>query len=270
MRKQLADEGIGVVEATVRTWVKGRVIGPENPQVIAVFASACSWGQAAVRAVRIANAIKAVRAERRKLGHDLRAALLARAKGVEKLRIGRAELDPMVLDELLSLETVVRVEVPETPLEDVAPGPVAGSPLLTDLPGLIEDRFPGRLLFTSAALRSLKDCHFRDVELARHCFDLMATRLFETYWDGGRLQETLMAFKEAGIDFAGGTARTTQGRSHCYDRRYKGRRVDIGAHLKLGNARDPTLTMRIHFHWDDDDRQLVIHHAGAHLPVQSS
>jgi hypothetical protein len=46
MRRHLADEGIEVVEATVRTWVRGRVIGPENPRVIAVFAAACGWGPA--------------------------------------------------------------------------------------------------------------------------------------------------------------------------------------------------------------------------------
>ena len=76
--------------------------------------------------------------------------------------------------------------------------------------------------------------------------------------------------KKEGIEYKGGTSAVTQGMSNDYKLDYKGKSVDIGRHLCIGTARNPELTLRVHFHWDEEDKKLVIHHAGRHLDTRSS
>ncbi len=56
-------------------------------------------------------------------------------------------------------------------------------------------------------------------------------------------------------------------RARTFD--YRGKRVEMFRHLKIGVSDDPEKTIRVHFHWDDDNRKIVIGHCGKHLPVLS-
>jgi hypothetical protein len=112
---------------------------------------------------------------------------------------------------------------------------------------------------------------FKDVDRFGSCLELMATRLWPMYHEGAeRMHEVLPAFEARQITFAAGTSAVTQGKFWEYARTYKGRTVDIGRHFRLGVAWDPTLTMRVHFHWEESDRQIVILHAGEHLKTSLS
>lgn len=46
---------------------------------------------------------------------------------------------------------------------------------------------------------------------------------------------------------------------------YNGRTVEMWQHLKIGYKDSPNRTLRLHFHWDEELRQVVIGHCGKHL-----
>lgn len=46
---------------------------------------------------------------------------------------------------------------------------------------------------------------------------------------------------------------------------YNGRTVEMWQHLKIGSKDSPNRTLRLHFLWDDELRQVVIGHCGKHL-----
>ena len=50
---------------------------------------------------------------------------------------------------------------------------------------------------------------------------------------------------------------------------YRGQAVPMLRHLKIGTAEDKGKTIRIHFHWDSEKKQIVIGYCGPHLPIPS-
>lgn len=259
VRTLLERAGVTVTAQTISTWRRGERLGPENPKVIEVFATVCERKSPAKHANKIYNAVEAIRIEHRRIGRDLNAALLEHAAGADEVRIGSLKLDAEAFSAMVEVCEIEDVMLP-------AAERAIAAPALIEVAAKHAERFPERLVFTSSANRSLKHCNYKDVERFDACLEMMATKLWPMYHSGeGRMHELVRDFEARSIGFAGGTAPTTQGRSNDYNRTYKGRTVDIGRHFKLGTAWDPTLTMRIHFHWDEDDRQIVIHHAGEHL-----
>ena len=49
--------------------------------------------------------------------------------------------------------------------------------------------------------------------------------------------------------------------------RYRGEDIEMFRHLKIGTAKDATITIRVHFHWDSHKKKIVIGHCGKHLPI---
>ena len=50
---------------------------------------------------------------------------------------------------------------------------------------------------------------------------------------------------------------------------YRGEKVEMFRHLKIGVDDDITKTIRVHFHWDSSTKQIIIGYCGKHLPVSS-
>jgi hypothetical protein len=129
---------------------------------------------------------------------------------------------------------------------------------------------PQRIYLTVPALKSMRDSVYRDTAKFRACLSLMATKLYEHYRDKTeRLHDVLEHFTQESIDFHPKMSSVTMGQ-YSDNRKYKGKAADINRHFCLGNARDPSRTLRIHFDWDDEDKLLVIHHAGKHLETTQS
>jgi hypothetical protein len=264
VRSLLARHGISVTTQTIYTWRRGERLGPENPKVIETFAAECGHKTPEKHARKIHNALEAIRTEHRRIGRDLNAALLEHTTGADEVRIGSLKLDAAAFSAMVDVCEIEDVTLP-------AAEKATAVPALLDVAAKLGQRYPGRLLFTPTAERSLKHCAFKDIDRFDSCLELMATKLWPMYYSGeGRMHDLLRDFEAKSISFAGGTAATTQGRSSDYQRTYKGKPVDIGRHFKLGTAWDPTLTMRVHFHWDEEGRQIVIHHAGEHLKTTIS
>jgi hypothetical protein len=83
------------------------------------------------------------------------------------------------------------------------------------------------------------------------------------------MHEVLEHFSQEHIEFKPSMSDVTMGQFFD-NRKYKQRTADMNRHFCLGNARDATRTLRIHFEWDDEDEQIVIHHAGRHLETTQS
>lgn len=265
LHARLQREGVNVSEAAVRTWVNHAVIGPENRKAIEVCAAVMEVRNPKAKADLIDKAVRAIRDEHRSIGRDLRKALLrARAGRADELRIGKLRLDGRRLASLVEVCEVAEVRHP-------APHDTGSRASLSRIAEDIEREHPGRIVFTEAARRSMKGSPYRDLRRFHACLELVATRLYEVYGPKSlRLNEAVEHFRQIQVEFAGAISETTQGRFAAYDRQYKGQRVNIGRHLKLGSRRDPSTTLRIHFHWDDEDQRIVIHHAGEHLPTSFS
>lgn len=264
IRTRLKAGGVQISEQAIGNWGRHKVLGPDNPKVIEIFAQLTGNPSPAKHAAKINNAIVSIRTEHRAIGRDLRRALLERAKGADQVKIGAVLLDSAMLDSLIEVRHVEEVLVPPLAARAENVG------LLT-MAAAVQGEYPDRLVFTAAAQRSMKECPFLDLAKFRLCIELIASRLWPMYNQGTeRMHELLPAFEAEQITFASGTAATTQGKFKEYDRTYKGRTVDMGKHFCLGKAWNPRLTMRIHFHWEAADHQIVIHHAGEHLKTAMS
>ena len=213
-------------------------------------------------APKIHKAIKRIWTEHQQIGKDLSCALLSRAEGATTVTVGSMTLDVDLLDEILKIYTVHSIEMPgDTPIYPRS---------LVDLVPNIQEDFSEGLLLTTKAIRSMQNSPYRDLKKASSCFELMGTLMPRFYKKEIRREALMDAFREFNVDIKSGTSQITQGICSGYEVKYEGKTVDIGAHLCLGTSRDPSKTMRIHYHWDDNKSLVVVHHAGRHLPTRNN
>jgi hypothetical protein len=264
LREVLKAGGVNVIDQTVKNWIGHHVIGPEDALAIQIIAEFLGKRNPEKMAKRINAAIVKIRTERRTIGRDLQAAILARVKGADQVRIGKLTLDVNTLDSMVEICHVDEVNVP----------PLDAKLVNIDLCSVASEvmtMYPNKLVFTPAGQRSMRDSQFRDNDRFRHCLSLMAVRLHSMYCEKQeRMNDVLPVFKDHQITFAAGMSETTQGRFDIYRREYAGVKVDIGRHFRIGTSFDPTRTIRVHFHWDEAEQTIVIHHAGEHLPTRAS
>lgn len=262
---QLRKSGVEVTESTVNNWIAHRFIGPRDPKAIGVFARLAQMKDPARTAGLIGNAIIQVRAAHVRVGNQLRKAILERVAGADSVEVGSSTLDGETFDQMIRLVTVTVVRLPAESATERKP---AAS--LVAVAEAVSAQYPGRLLFTGAALRAAKDSTYRELDRFRDCLVLMATRLYAHYHDKqDRMHDVLADFAALSITYKPGMSDVTMG-MHGDGRRYKQRAADMNRHFRLGGARDKTRTLRIHFEWDEDDQVIVIHHAGEHLTTTQS
>lgn len=126
-----------------------------------------------------------------------------------------------------------------------------------------------RLAFTERALRSAEDAEFQDPRIAWEILHSMATKLYELYSTGTEesLGQIAKDFQEAtgyplAVSESSLTGKTPRLSSIRQDN-YKGRPIDISAHIKYGSK--PPRILRVHFTYLRDEKKIVIGHFGDHL-----
>ncbi|WP_323546622.1 MULTISPECIES: hypothetical protein [unclassified Pseudomonas] len=255
----LKKENVSVSDATVSNWYRHNVYGPRDRTAVLVFARLAGVKQPENAAVYVSNAIEQVRCAHQQVGKQLRKALLDRSKGATTITIGTLTLDGHAFDDMIEIATVRSIRLPVTQAVAVK------DEGLSDVVNSILAMHPERIHLTIPALKSMRDSVYRDTAKFRACLLLMATKLYEHYRNKTeRLHDVLENFTQESIDFQPKMSTVTMGQ-HSDNRKYKGKPADINRHFCLGNARDPSRTLRIHFDWDEDDQLLVIHQAGKHL-----
>lgn len=260
----LKKENVSVCDATVSNWYRHNVHGPRDRAAVLVFARLAGLKQPETTAVFVANAIEQLRSVHQQVGRQLRKALLERSKGATTVTIGQLTMDGHAFDDMIEISTVRAVRLSTTQIV------AAKDEGLADIADSIIAQHPERIHLTIPALKSIRDSVYRDTDKFRACLLLMATQLYDHYRNkASRLHDVLEHFKRESIEFQPKMSNVTMGQFTDH-RKYKGRPADLNRHFCLGNARDPARTLRIHFDWDEEDKLLVIHHAGKHLETTQS
>jgi hypothetical protein len=84
------------------------------------------------------------------------------------------------------------------------------------------------------------------------------------------MEEAKAAAAELKVKFKPKMSESNMGTHPIYSREYSGRPADFNRYLCLGTSRKAEHCMRIHFEWDKETQQIVVHHAGDHLPTNAS
>jgi hypothetical protein len=264
IHRSLHQMAITVVPATVRNWLNHRVYGPQNPRAILVFARLAGEADPERTARYIGNAILEVRKQHRAVGMALRQVLLEQRRGKGKVKVGGKSLEFSVGD-MVEIVTVTHIEA-----AGPAPEPVAMTPLpkLNPLVAIAEGvaaKLPNRLIFTPPAEKSMRSSAYADHAKFKAVLELMATELYDLYVSRhAGYPKVRDIFLKENVEFKQKMSDITMGR-YSDNRQYKGKSADLNKHLCLGTAFDQAKCLRIHFDWDDEEKCLVIHHAGKHL-----
>lgn len=267
LHKALAGEGVKVDLLTVRAWARHARIGPgrgtsETAEYVFVVAKLAGMAKKPAEVTPVVQAISKIRSFHQSLGKDLRK-LIVNSGAPNREIVGKAAslIDQDILADLVHLETIERLILfPHTP----------GGNQKTLLSILdIHLNISDRVKATSRALKSAENSNFANLDKAEKCLSLLENE-FHALFAGGDigLYDAKRIAHRAGITYVPHISRVTQGQHGAYSVTYKGRTVDIGKHLRIGSSFDPELCFRLHFHWDPEDRQIVIHHFGRHLPTR--
>jgi hypothetical protein len=264
LHQQLLSANIKIGIDSVRRWHRHIGIGPKNKLVVPTIAKLSKVIYTNQTITAVTNAQSKVRGLHSAMGRLLRKlAYASKAGNTTAAGSGGELLNQALLVDLVCVEeiTVVRKYDP-IPVYIESPDNLAS--ILSDK----VNKSHGKLVATTAALKSAQDSPFQDFARVKRCLDILRDYYFRVYGDKSiLLTRAIDAGAAHRIEFRGDTAATTKGLYPTYQRRHNGNSVDIGKHLCIGSSRSPERCFRLHFHWDNNQKQIVIHHAGRHLPT---
>lgn len=169
-------------------------------------------------------------------------------------------------------QTLQRSRIAEEKRSTTSSGPKPPSALPRNLSETLEyfqREYGDRLAFTERALRSAEDAEFQDPRIAWEILHSMATKLYDLYSSGTEesLGQIARDFQEVtgyplAVNESSLTGKTPRLNSIRQDN-YKGRAIDISAHIKYGSK--PPRILRVHFTYLRDEKKIVIGHFGDHL-----
>lgn len=136
-----------------------------------------------------------------------------------------------------------------------------------DLVEYIEKRWAGTILLTNHAVDSILESPFRDLRKIIASFDILGEEFYQCFAYDQRLHDATKALAEINVEFKPQISEKAKGRHNIYKRPYRNRTANFDKHLCLGTSRDAAHCYRIHFEYCSEEKKIVIHHAGKHLPM---
>lgn len=234
------------------------------------------------------------RAERARGTEDKTAALAAEIGG---LRVENEELTDLANTEALEkvalqgerdalLEEINRLKAERFNLQAFneslqAALKVAGEPSkevpipdsLDDLGDWAAEHFPGQLTFHPRALRGAKSAAYEDVPLAYRALMLLAQEYRDQRLDASPERREAFTDQLNALELECVPSITPE-QAGRFDNEYKiqwrGGKRFLDMHLKKGTSREPRLSLRIYFFWDDEDKCCVVGWLPSHLTNQLS
>jgi len=167
----------------------------------------------------------------------------------------RSELNPTAFSDAI------------TPLRDLVHAVADGNPSLEQALKLASMLYPDRLVVLDSAVTSAKESDRGNFQNGKKAVELLMN-LVTTYWsalaEGRGDQEARAVFGRNGFAAKEADSLSSDGRSrrtfnHC------GKQVFMEKHLKHGVKDSLSETLRIHFAWFEDRKEIVIGHCGKHL-----
>ncbi|MFM2057889.1 MAG: hypothetical protein RLY71_2274 [Pseudomonadota bacterium] len=263
LTRYLVSRKLSRTQGAVQQWVAGKVIGPADAQAVELLAEYVDTPGAAKMAAMVFNAIEVVRREHRFIGSDLRKAIAAsRNRGVSAVKIGSRSFSREVFDDMVQVVRVVKVDRPGLAHE-------RSVKTLQTMAASFQERYPQCIEFTPACQRSMDSSPYEDLQAFEKVLQVLVDGFHPMYSTSSlSLRDVEEQLAVIPASYAGNTSALTKGKyDGDYFRTYRGKRVDISRHIKLGRVHDPRYTLRLHFHWDDEVSKIVVHHAGQHLPT---
>ena len=261
LEKKLSDKG--VTRQTLLNWLEGRhLIGKSKDTIMPAIAKIAGDDYSEALTISIRNAIGDLQGMRSVAGRILHQARLAALQNKDVIIINDEELPIDILMEEVHCEEVINVILPE---EDEIEEKEALDWI--ESVSALADSSDGKLVITPAAKKSMEESFYKDRKRAVNSIALLLREFHPVFFGDSPIQGAVDTLTQYGIKYRGGMAETTQG-MHKYvykSKLYKGRRVDLSKHIRIGNSYNKERCFSVHFEVDKDEGALVIHHAGTHL-----
>lgn len=264
LHKYLNSNRLFIHKSTVQNWLNGGVIGPQDPNAIRIFAELAQVPNASKMSKVIAQAISLIRTEHRRIGGDIRRAIaISRGRDVSAVQIGTRRFSREIFDSMIQVAKVSHIQRSSVDQIDISRQGIK------DIAKKFAMQHPNKLVFTQNCERVMRNSEFLNIESFNKILEVLINGFYPMYLDKSRsLKEVEEMLAPIPASYAAGMSEITKGKfEQEYFRYYEGKKIDISRHIKLGRAHDPKYTLRLHFHWDDERSQIVIHHAGEHLPT---
>lgn len=266
VKKRLKDSGLDIGIITVQRWANHIGIGPQNRAKVVPAVAKLSGIEYSEKDLELVQKSQSkIMGLHTMVGKALKAAMIAEIEGATDVNVYGSKSVPLdVLRAMYTIEEVQCVRVYEDEIVAEEDHSLLNAIRVEVAAG------DDRIVLTTRAEKSLDDSPYHDVNRVRECFRILAEGYHEVYARGGSLQAAIDMGLPLGIDFKSDSSSKTKGQyKHLYYPLYKGKKTDIGRHLGIGDSRNPKRCFRIHFHFDQDDQKIVVHHAGRHLTVAS-
>lgn len=128
--------------------------------------------------------------------------------------------------------------------------------------------YQDRLIVLESAYKSARDSDTSGFQNITKAYDLLI-KLADSYWEslnaGAGDQQAKEVF--GNNTYAANEANLSSEGQRMRKFLYKGKSVQMDKHLKHGVKDSPATTLRIHFEWFAETRQIVIGHCGRHLDL---
>lgn len=264
LHKYLNTNRLFIHKSTVQNWINGGVIGPQDPKAIRLFAELAQVSNASKMSQVIAQAISLIRTEHRRIGGDIRRAIaISRGRDVSAVQIGTRRFSRDIFDSMIQVAKVSHIQ--RSSVEQIN----ISRQGIKDIAKKFAMHYPNKLVFTQNCERVMRNSEFVNIESFNKILEVLINGFYPMYMDKSRsLKEVEEMLAPIPASYAPGMSDITKGKfEQEYFRFYEGKKIDISRHIKLGRAYDSKYTLRLYFHWDEERSQIVIHHAGEHLPT---
>lgn len=138
---------------------------------------------------------------------------------------------------------------------------------LIDLITLFQEHNGNKLVFTDRAFRSLNEC-ITDAEVIWNALVDLCEIAYPLY-DAESSGDIARQFNSQSIfEFKRGAGSMTRRDSKLiaqYKDTYRGREINVEAHLAKGNKDSDKQSLRLYFGFDETDRKIIVSHIGKHL-----
>ena len=259
LHREIEKRGIAITLDGVKGWLSKKFIGPQKDKAIDVMATISGIDNTQHVTETVKRCIVELRSEHIKIGKAMNQALRQRANGASEIKFGKTNIDCNTLDEIINVVTVSSVEIKQ------AKEIVQQKLTLKEKFLAVTLEYNDKIIVTPRAIRSLVKSQFIDHEKAINCVKLLATLFYKVYTNQTTFEQIKPTLSERSVAFTPDMSDKSKGVTGEYSVNYKGQNTDIGKHLGIGNSRDAKRCFRVHFHWDECDKKIVIHHAGKHL-----
>lgn len=165
-----------------------------------------------------------------------------------------------------------RIEILETKLNEQGRSTELANPKdYTEMPDWAAKSFAGRLRIHNRAARSLKKANYEKIDDVINGLRLLAN----DYRDLKTNKIDLMEFDDKmngyGLSLTRSISENRAGEQGAeYFIKHKGREIFLDQHITKGTSKDTRYCLRIYFHYDEEDNEIIVGWLPSHLDIRST